>query len=210
MQSNREQSGPFHVAIIMDGNGRWARARGMPRCVGHERGAGRLEEVLEAAGELGVGVLTLYAFSSDNWKRPCSEVTALMTLFERFLQDQAEACRRKGVRIQVIGRRDRLAPPLLAAIRSAESATRQAPDLLLRVAIDYSARWAIRSAAALATESDRSVAGFRKALASAVRALSRAPYAAAEPVGRARAVCRQANGRHKARRPAWLPEATNR
>jgi undecaprenyl diphosphate synthase len=140
----------WHVAIIMDGNGRWARARGLPRIAGHREGAKAVRRVVEAAPDLGIGVLTLYAFSSDNWRRPRSEVAALMELLERYLARESQKCLEHGIRINVIGRRDRLAPRVLEAIRSAEAATASATRLRLRLAIDYSARYAITEAARLA------------------------------------------------------------
>jgi undecaprenyl diphosphate synthase len=139
----------LHVAVIMDGNGRWAMARGQPRLAGHRRGGKVVKTVVEAAPALGIGVLTLYAFSSDNWKRPTREVNGLMRLFRAYLASETARCVQHGVRLCVIGRRDRLAPPLLRAIEAAEDATRGGRTLLLRVAIDYSARDAIIAAASL-------------------------------------------------------------
>src|SRR5215468_3444901 len=109
----------LHVAIIMDGNGRWAAARGLPRTAGHRRGARAVRRVVEAAPGLGVGTLTLFAFSGDNWKRPAAEVRALLTLFRSALSSERERLIANGVRLSVIGRRDRLPPPLLAAIMRA-------------------------------------------------------------------------------------------
>ena len=140
----------WHVAIIMDGNGRWARARGLPRIAGHREGANAVRRVIEAAPDLGIGVLTLYAFSSDNWRRPRAEVAALMELLERYLERESAKCLEHGIRINVIGRRDRLSPRVLDAIRAAEAATSPATRLRLRLAIDYSARYAITAAARLA------------------------------------------------------------
>lgn len=134
---------PFHLAIVMDGNGRWATARGLPRTAGHREGARAARAIVEAAGEQGVTVLTLYAFSADNWGRPRPEVNALLRLLRGYLAAEAARCARSGVRIAVIGRRDRLPRPLLEAIRAAESRTAAGDRLLLRVAIDYSAREAI-------------------------------------------------------------------
>ncbi|HZO55397.1 MAG TPA: polyprenyl diphosphate synthase [Bryobacteraceae bacterium] len=137
----------LHVAIIMDGNGRWAAARGWPRLAGHERGATVLREVAEAAAKMGVGELTVYAFSSDNWKRPAEEVDGLMRLFAQYLESETGRCVRDGIRLQVVGRRDRLAPQLYAAILQSEWATRQGERLTLRLAVDYSSRYAIEQAA---------------------------------------------------------------
>jgi undecaprenyl diphosphate synthase len=137
----------LHVAIIMDGNGRWAAARGWPRLAGHERGATVLREVAEAAAKMGVGELTVYAFSSDNWKRPAEEVDGLMQLFAQYLESETGRCVRDGIRLQVVGRRDRLAPQLYAAILQSEWATRGGERLTLRLAVDYSSRYAIEQAA---------------------------------------------------------------
>jgi len=133
----------FHTAIIMDGNGRWAQARGLPRLAGHCAGRDALRRTVEAAPGLGVTVLTLYAFSSDNWKRPTDEVSGLMALFERALKEEAGRCLREGVRLEVIGRRDRLPPPVARAIAEAESLTRNGSRLHLRLAVDYSGRQSI-------------------------------------------------------------------
>ena len=137
-----------HVAIVMDGNGRWARARGLPRFAGHRAGALAARRVVEAAGNLGVGVLTLFAFSSDNWRRPAGEVRRVLGLIRRFLRVQSPRCAKEGVRLVVIGRRDRLPASLVRAIEAAEATTAACSDLLVRVAVDYSARDAIVAAAA--------------------------------------------------------------
>jgi undecaprenyl diphosphate synthase len=137
----------LHVAIIMDGNGRWATARGLPRVAGHRRGALAVRRAVEAAPRLGVGTLTLYAFSSDNWRRPPSEVSALMQLFREYLRKETAECAEKGVRISVIGRRDRLEASLCREIEAAERATARGRALHLRIAVDYSARDAVLRAA---------------------------------------------------------------
>jgi undecaprenyl diphosphate synthase len=137
----------LHVAIIMDGNGRWATARGWPRLAGHRAGGEVVRRTVEAARRLGVGTLTLYAFSSDNWRRPGEETAGLMHLFEEHLRTETPKCLEQGVRINVIGRRDRLSATLLGAIRSAERATADADQLWLRLAVDYSARDSILRAA---------------------------------------------------------------
>jgi len=137
----------LHVAIIMDGNGRWATARHRPRSFGHREGTKAIRRVVEAAPGNGVGVLTLYAFSSDNWQRPPLEVRTLMRLFHHHLLTEADQLARDGVRLQVIGRRDRLPPVVADAVRTAEARTRKGRRLLLRVAMDYSARDAIVAAA---------------------------------------------------------------
>lgn len=136
----------FHVAIIMDGNGRWATERGLPRTAGHHAGADAVRRVVEAAPGAGVRLLTLYAFSSDNWNRPRTEVDALMTLLHRFLSAETARCVREGVRVNVIGRRDRLAPRLVRQIEGSEAATVGGRNLRLRLAIDYSSRDAIANA----------------------------------------------------------------
>ncbi|MBL8151160.1 MAG: di-trans,poly-cis-decaprenylcistransferase [Blastocatellia bacterium] len=146
-----EVSSGLHVAIIMDGNGRWATARGKARIFGHRAGADSVRRVVEAAPSLGITTLTLYAFSSDNWKRPTAEVTALMRLLRLYLRTETEKCIKNGVRISVIGRRDRLAPHLVAAIERTEKATAPGITLHLRIAIDYSSRDSILRAAMAAT-----------------------------------------------------------
>jgi undecaprenyl diphosphate synthase len=138
----------FHVAIIMDGNGRWAQRRRRPRRVGHVAGAAAVRRTVEAAPGLGITTLTLYAFSADNWRRPQAEVDHLMRLFQRHLRSECASCVDTGVRLSVIGRRDRLPSGLGDAIEAVESRTRQGTHLHLRIAIDYSARDALMTAAA--------------------------------------------------------------
>jgi len=133
----------LHVAIIMDGNGRWATRLGLPRAVGHRAGAETLRRVVEAAPSLGVETLTVYAFSADNWKRPPEEVAALMALLAWYLEDETPRLKRDGVRLSVIGRRDRLSAPMLDSIDRAQLATASGTRVWLRLAIDYSAREAI-------------------------------------------------------------------
>ncbi len=145
--SVRTAAPALHVAIIMDGNGRWATARNLPRVAGHRRGALAVRRTVEAAPKLGIGTLTLYAFSSDNWRRPAAEVSALMQLFHEYLRKETDECAKNGIRISVIGRRDRLAPALRAEIEAAERRTAQGRNLHLRIAVDYSARDAILRAA---------------------------------------------------------------
>ncbi len=142
----------MHVAIIMDGNGRWARLRGLPRTRGHRAGAAAVQRAVEAAPGLGIRVLTLFAFSADNWKRPATEVATLMRLLGDYLRRERKRCQRNGVRLSVIGRRDRLPPRLLDDIRRTEAATAGGTRLHLRLAVDYSAREALVRAAALAAE----------------------------------------------------------
>ena len=137
----------LHVGIIMDGNGRWAARQGMSRYLGHRAGARAVRACVRAAPDCGVRVLTLYAFSTNNWNRPAREVRLLLRLFERHLHSEIDECVANGVRIQVIGRRARLGANLRAAVDAAEKATRTGERLLLRLAIDYSARDAILAAA---------------------------------------------------------------
>jgi undecaprenyl diphosphate synthase len=136
----------LHVAIIMDGNGRWAMGRGLARIAGHSAGAEALRRIVETAPDYGIGVLTVYAFSSDNWKRPQVEVDALMDLLARYLAGETPRCLANGVRMSIIGRRDRLPASLRNSIESAERETRECNLLQLRLAIDYSARDAILNA----------------------------------------------------------------
>lgn len=162
IQSTTRYSGPSHVAIVMDGNGRWATQRGRPRPVGHHAGVGAVRRVVEAAPELGVGTLSLYAFSSDNWNRPAGEVASLMRLFVRYLREETRRCIETGVCVSMIGRRDRLPDVVRAAVEACESATARGGALHLRLAIDYSARHAIgeaaRTAAAAGVPADDAVA----------------------------------------------------
>jgi undecaprenyl diphosphate synthase len=137
----------IHVAIIMDGNGRWATARGQLRTAGHIAGARTVKKIVEAAPDCGIGTLTLYAFSADNWQRPSREVGLLMRLFRRYLVSEVARCVTNGVRMRIIGRRDRIPAELLRAITNAEQATRHGRTLDLRIAVDYSARDAILRAA---------------------------------------------------------------
>jgi undecaprenyl diphosphate synthase len=148
MQSNLASK--LHVGIIMDGNGRWATRRQLSRLRGHEAGVEAIRRVVEAAPKQGVGTLTLYAFSSDNWRRPKAEVSALMALLRFYLANEVESLVRNGVRLSVIGRRDRLPSGISDAIARAEAATASGDVLHLRIAVDYSAREAILNAAAKA------------------------------------------------------------
>jgi undecaprenyl diphosphate synthase len=137
-------AGPlFHVAIVMDGNGRWATARGLGRAEGHRRGADAVRRTVRAAPSLGITTLTLFAFSSDNWKRPEREVGTLLGLFGGYLRSEQAELERNGVRLSVIGRRDRLPRSLVLAVDACEAATAAGSRLHLRIAIDYSAREAI-------------------------------------------------------------------
>ena len=144
------QSG-IHVAIIMDGNGRWATSRGRPRTAGHVAGARVVRKIVEAAPDCGIGMLTLYAFSADNWARPSREVALLMRLFRRYLVAETDRCVTNDVRMRIIGRRDRIPSELVRAINVAEEATKHGTRLDLRIAVDYSSRDAlVRAAARLA------------------------------------------------------------
>ena len=138
----------MHTAIIMDGNGRWAERRGLPRTAGHRAGAKAVRRIVEAATRGDIDVLTLYAFSSANWSRPSVEVSGLMRLLKRYLVSETARCLDNGVRLSVIGRRDRLSRNLVNTIEHTERITAHGSKLHLRLAIDYSARAAIASAAA--------------------------------------------------------------
>jgi undecaprenyl diphosphate synthase len=131
----------------MDGNGRWALARGRPREEGHAAGASAVRRTVEAAPSFGITTLTLYAFSSDNWGRPGEEVELLLTLFESYLRSETRRCLANGIRLRVVGRRDRLPGTLVDAIATAEAVTAGGSGMLLRIAVDYSARDSILAAA---------------------------------------------------------------
>lgn len=137
---------PAHVAVIMDGNGRWASQKGRPRWMGHARGARTARDVVAHCARVGVTQLSLYAFSSDNWKRPREEVGFLMELFASHLDRQLRSLMRHGIRLNVFGRRDRLPASLVAAIADAESWTAAGTRMQLNVAIDYSSRAALTQA----------------------------------------------------------------
>jgi undecaprenyl diphosphate synthase len=139
----------MHVAIIMDGNGRWALQRGLPRTAGHLEGARAVHKTIEAAARSGIRTLTLYAFSSDNWRRPRPEVAALMKLFRQYLGSETQRCLEQSIRISVIGRRDRLDAGLCRAIEHSERVTAAGSGMHLRIAVDYSARHSILIAARL-------------------------------------------------------------
>jgi len=167
----------MHVAIIMDGNGRWATRRGLPRVAGHRAGVTAARRVVERAPDVGIGWLTLYAFSSDNWRRPADEVRTIFWLLRAFLRLETQRLRERGARLEVIGRRDRLPRLLLREIARAEGATAEGRRLRLRVAIDYSSRDAITRAAAEASnatppEGERSADAIGRMLAQALIAES--------------------------------------
>ncbi len=139
---------PIHVAVIMDGNGRWARARGMPRHAGHRSGVKSVRETVEVAAKRGVSYLTVFAFSSENWRRPADEVSKLMGLFLEALQREVDELHRNNVRLRFIGARDQLAPDLVKSIVAAEEHTRDNDGLNLIVAAAYGGRWDIIQASA--------------------------------------------------------------
>ncbi len=147
------QPGPHHVAIIMDGNGRWAKARGLPRVAGHRRGADAVRRVIRGAGELGIPVLTLFAFSTENWARPADEVSDLMGLLRHYLRNELEELRRNGARLRVIGDRERLAADIVRDIADAENMTRGNGRIDVNICINYGARDEIvRAARSLAAK----------------------------------------------------------
>jgi undecaprenyl diphosphate synthase len=158
----------------MDGNGRWAERRGLSRTAGHRAGARALEALIEAAPDAGIAVLTLYAFSSDNWKRPMPEVAALMRLFRNHLRDHRERAVAQSVAVEVIGRRDRLPTGLLAEIAATEAATHAGRRLRVRRAVDYAARDTIVRAAVRAAEAPApaTMERFEAALASVNHAVA--------------------------------------
>ena len=130
----------MHIAIIMDGNGRWASQRGLPRTAGHRAGAKAVDKIVEAAARRGIATLSLYAFSADNWRRPQPEVGALFALLRRYLLTQTPRCLEQSIRINVIGRRDRLAPEILRTVEHSERTTAQCTGMQLRIAVDYSSQ----------------------------------------------------------------------
>src|SRR5208282_3100812 len=146
MQSNIQNG--LHVAIIMDGNGRWATRRGLPRVAGHRAGVAAVRSVVDRAPALGIGRLTLYAFSSDNWRRPAEEVESIFCLLRAYLRLETKRLRQHGARLEFIGRRDRLPSLVVREIAQAEDATAAGRRLHLRLAVDYSSRDAITRAAA--------------------------------------------------------------
>lgn len=138
---------PAHVAIIMDGNGRWAAARGLPRTVGHQRGIDAVRRTVEAAGALGVGYLTLYGFSTENWNRPFGEISELMRLLRFYLRSEVAELHKNNVRLRVIGDRSRLEPDIAELIRNAEATTRGNTALHVTIALSYGGRQEIVAAA---------------------------------------------------------------
>jgi undecaprenyl diphosphate synthase len=160
----------------MDGNGRWAVSRGLPRIAGHRAGVQVARRIVEAAPKVGVGTLTLYAFSSDNWQRPTEEVSALMGLLRSYLWREKARCVRRGVRIRMIGRRDRLDAALVKQIEAVEAATAAGTTLDLRLAVDYSSRDVIlRAASQLGSAARPTRQEFTRCLAAAEGAGDSAP-----------------------------------
>jgi undecaprenyl diphosphate synthase len=147
--------GPSHVAIIMDGNGRWAQDRGMPRLAGHKRGADRVREIVEACPDLGIRHLTLFAFSTENWKRPAQEVQGLFRLFRRYIKKEGARLVAEGARVRFIGGRERLEPDLQALMNGLEAQTAMNDRLHLTVAINYGGRDEIVRAARRIAEAVR-------------------------------------------------------
>ena len=147
LPANAELKPPVHVAIIMDGNGRWAKARGLPRVAGHKRGAEAVRHTVTGAAELGIEYLTLYGFSSENWKRPPAEIDDLMGLLRLYLVNEIEELHQKGVRLRVIGQRSRLQADIVRLIEHAEQHTAANRRLNLTVALSYGGRAEITEAA---------------------------------------------------------------
>ncbi|MDP1852846.1 MAG: isoprenyl transferase [Candidatus Omnitrophota bacterium] len=137
---------PQHVAIIMDGNGRWARARGFPRTFGHLEGVKRVKEIVNAANELGIKVLTIFTFSTENWNRPKHEINMLMKYLENYLKNNLGELKKNGIRLNVMGRRDRIPKRLLREIEEAVKSTRDNSRLILNLALDYGGRFEIINA----------------------------------------------------------------
>jgi undecaprenyl diphosphate synthase len=156
----------MHIAIIMDGNGRWASQRGLPRTAGHRAGAKAVDKVVEAAARSGIDTLSLYAFSADNWHRPRAEVGALFTLLRRYLLTQTPRCLEKSIRINVVGRRDRLGSAVLRTIEHSERSTAHCAGMNLRIAVDYSAQHSmLESCRLMAAEGSSDRARFKEHLA---------------------------------------------
>lgn len=161
----------LHVAVIMDGNGRWATRRGLPRVAGHRAGLAAAKRIVEHAPDIGIACLTLYAFSSDNWRRPPAEVDSIFWLLRAFLRLETRRLRQRGARLQVIGRRDRLPAKVLEVIERSEAETSAGRRIHLRVAIDYSSRDSIaRAACAGGTELPQSPDAMRPFLMEALTA----------------------------------------
>ncbi|RDV01241.1 isoprenyl transferase [Undibacter mobilis] len=151
-QSAASTEVPHHVAIIMDGNGRWASARGMPRVEGHRRGVEAVRRTIRAAGDLGIKIITIFSFSAENWSRPASEVGELMGLLRRFIRNDLAQLHESGVRVRIIGEREGLEPDIARLLTEAEELTRNNTNLTLVVAFNYGARQEIVRAARRAAQ----------------------------------------------------------
>jgi undecaprenyl diphosphate synthase len=163
----------FHVAINMDGNGRWALLRGQPREAGHVAGAAAVRRTVESAPPLGITTLTLYAFSSDNWRRPPREVDNLMRILQEYLDSERDHLMDRGIRVSVIGRRDRISDSMRRSIAHVEQVTTNGTLLHIRIAIDYSAREGLLAAAGrLATGMPPTFEAFERSLYAAIHAPS--------------------------------------
>jgi undecaprenyl diphosphate synthase len=166
----------MHIAIIMDGNGRWAARRRLPRAAGHRAGAKAVDAVVESAARHGIDTLSLYAFSAANWGRPQAEVSALFSLLHRYLLTQSQRCLEQSIRINIIGRRDRLAPELRQAIERSERTTAHCSGMRLRIAVDYSAQHSLlETCRRMTREPSAERARFIEHLADVDHALSPAP-----------------------------------
>jgi undecaprenyl diphosphate synthase len=143
---------PQHIAIIMDGNGRWAKARRLPRVAGHHEGVKRVKEIVRTAKELGVKALTLFAFSTENWDRPKNEIEVLFSYLKDFLHDYRDELMQNNIRFKVIGRRDRIDKNIIAQIEDLERLTEKNSSLTLNIALDYGGRWDILRAASQLAE----------------------------------------------------------
>jgi undecaprenyl diphosphate synthase len=159
MESSKAEAKPppRHVAIIMDGNGRWAKARGLPRVAGHRRGAEAVRRTVMASAELGIEYLTLFGFSSENWKRPAAEIDDLMGLLRHYLRGEIAELHKNRVKLRVIGRRERLSSDIVQLIANGEALTRDNPGLQLTIALSYGGRDEIALAARVLAE--KAVAG---------------------------------------------------
>jgi len=166
LDADPEPTPKLHVGVIMDGNGRWAERRGLTRSAGHEEGVKAIARLVEAAPEHGIGTLSLFAFSANNWRRPRSEVTALMDMLRRYLAAETTRLAESGTRLHVIGRRDRLPMVIAHAIGQAERETASGTRLDLRIAVDYSARAAILDAVSrVSSAGDLTPEGFARLVA---------------------------------------------
>ncbi|MDD5194801.1 MAG: isoprenyl transferase [Candidatus Omnitrophica bacterium] len=138
---------PNHIAVIMDGNGRWAKQRGLPRTAGHKEGVERVKKTVSAAKKLGVKMLTIFAFSTENWNRPRQEVDLLFSYLEIFLSTYKKELMKENIRLKVIGRRDRITPRIIEKIEELEGVTSQNSSFIFTIALDYGGRWDIVEAA---------------------------------------------------------------